>query len=51
MMDPETKRNVTYILAGTVAVLLLIGAVVPEARQYVTDSARALLLAIGGVWQ
>lgn len=49
-MDTNTKRIYIIILAGTVSVVTIIGALLPEARGYATSVAQALLTGAAGLF-
>lgn len=50
-MDSNTKRILTIIAAGTVAVVTIIGAIFPEARNYALSVTQALLTGASGLFR
>lgn len=46
-LDDSTKRTIAYILAGGAIALLILGAFVPSAREYLAAASKMLLTAVG----
>ena len=48
-MEEQTRNNTAYIVAGTVAALVLIGGIIPESRAFVSDMTKSLMTVLTGL--